>query len=514
MTCDHFGSSRPWVMLRRVARSSRALARRLRRLSGGRRHKSGSSATGNQDESSQGIKTNLDLKWMVANIAELETNARAREVDVDVAKLGELYTRGADLGRKVQDLRSERKSVAKAMSNRDIDAERRQELIARGKAIKVDIADAESELAQANNELNALALRIPNLTSPETPTDAPRVTGFIGCESEREETGPDEASVPPDHTSLGESLGILDFAATARVAGASQGCFMRRDGALLELALVNFAMYFASERGYEPVITPDLARREIVERCGFAPRGHDGLDSQVYSVQNSDLCLIGTSEIPLAGQFASQTLEPKQLPAKFVGFSHCFRREAGGAGVESKGLYRLHQFSKVELFAFTEPGASDAAFDEIVELQKEFFGLLDLECRVLEMPANDMGASAYRKVDIEAWLPGRGRYGEISSASNCSDYQSKRLDIRYKLDRTVADTTHAASADATREAQRGVSASGKTAFVHTLNGTACAIPRTILAIMEQHQRPDGSVAIPEALQPYLAGKSVIRPQTE
>lgn len=269
---------------------------------------------------------------------------------------------------------------------------------------------------------------------------------------------------------------------------------------MLELALVQWAMSKASEAGYDVMLPPDVAYTRTVMGCGFSPRGEDSTDSQIYSIPDDDLCLVGTSEIAIAG-FASHDLTPEAaLPVKMAAFSHCFRREAGSGGTANRGLYRLHQFSKVELFQVVHPSSSDATLEAIVQLQRAMFLELGLHFRVLDMPTMELGASAYRKYDIEAWMPCRqehadaaeaGSWGEISSASNCTDYQARRLGIKYRP------------------------AEGGTHFAHTLNGTACAIPRIIVCLLEYGQQADGTVRIPAVLQPYLGGKSIIgKPVTE
>jgi seryl-tRNA synthetase len=249
--------------------------------------------------------------------------------------------------------------------------------------------------------------------------------------------------------------------------------------------LQQFAMATLVKRGFTPIVTPDLARVQILEGIGFNPRG---AETQVYSVENSDLCLIGTAEITLGGMHADEVLSEADLPLKYVGVSHCFRTEAGAAGRASKGLYRVHQFTKIEMFAFTTPEASDATHAELLAIEEEIFKALGVPYRVLDICSGDLGGPAYRKFDIEAWMPGRGaagEYGEVTSTTDCTDYQSRRLNIRYRP-----------------EGSKG------TRFVHTLNGTAVAISRALIAVMENYQRADGLIDAPEVLRPYL-GKDVL-----
>ncbi|HEX8200039.1 MAG TPA: serine--tRNA ligase, partial [Isosphaeraceae bacterium] len=277
-----------------------------------------------------------------------------------------------------------------------------------------------------------------------------------------------------------------DFDAGAKVAGHGF-YFLKNDAVLLELALQQFAIGRLVAHGFTPIITPDLARNAILEGIGFTPRG---TETQIYSVEDSDLSLIGTAEITLGGMLADEILDEDRLPLRFVGLSHCFRTEAGAAGRASKGLYRVHQFTKVEMFAFTAGTleASGAMHLELLAIEEEIFGALGIPYRVLDIGTGDLGGPAYRKFDLEAWMPGRGdggEYGEVTSTSDCTDYQARRLGIRYRPD-----------------GQKG------TRFVHTLNGTAIALSRALIVILENYQRADGRIDVPEVLRP-LMGKDVI-----
>jgi seryl-tRNA synthetase len=291
---------------------------------------------------------------------------------------------------------------------------------------------------------------------------------------------------PLDHVALGTSLDLVDFEGGAKVAG-QKFYFLKNQAVLLELALQRFALDLLLQEGFALYATPDLARPEIVDGVGYNPRGEE---TQIYSLANADLCLIGTAEIPLGGLHADAILDEDDLPLKFAGISHCFRTEAGAAGRESKGLYRVHQFTKVEMFAYTRPEESDLMHDHLLALEERIFQALELPYRVIDTASGDLGAPAYRKFDLEAWMPGRGEggdWGEVTSTSNCTDYQARRLRVRFRRKGTK-----------------------RTEFVHTLNGTGVAVSRTLVALLENHQLEDGSVAIPKALQPY-AGFDTIRP---
>jgi seryl-tRNA synthetase len=284
-----------------------------------------------------------------------------------------------------------------------------------------------------------------------------------------------------DHVALAEALDLADFEAGASVAG-QKFYFLKNEAVLLELGLVQYAMNALIREGYTPVITPDLARAEVLEGIGFIPRDPDPDKRQIYSIADSDLCLIATAEITLGGMHRDKILDELQLPLKYVGLSHCFRTEAGAPGRDTRGLYRVHQFTKVEMFAFCAPDQSEAIHQELLAVEESIFQGLGLPHQVIDTCTGDLGGPAYRKYDLEAWMPGRGdkgEYGEVTSTSNCTDYQARRLGIRYKT-----------------PGQKG------TRFVHTLNGTAVATTRAILAILENYQQVDGSVLIPEALRPW------------
>lgn len=298
-----------------------------------------------------------------------------------------------------------------------------------------------------------------------------------------------------NHVDVSLSLDLVDFDAASVVSG-TKFYYLKNALAILEIALVNWAMQKVTLKyNFTPLITPDLVRGNVLEKCGFQPRG---ANTQVYGVEGHDLFLTGTAEIPLGGLYMDKTVNEEDLPIKLAAYGHCFRTEAGAAGAATKGLYRVHQFSKVEMFVLCTPDQSDALHEELIAIEEEMFEELGLHFLTLDMPADDLGAPAYRKFDIEAWMPGLGRYGEISSASTCTDYQARRLNIRYRPARTD-----------------GAEKTGKkgkipTQFVHTLNATACAVPRLLVCILENFQQDDGSIIIPEVLRPYTGGIDVIK----
>jgi seryl-tRNA synthetase len=426
----------------------------------------------------------LDLKYVLANLDAVRRNCADRNVPLDVvADLDRAVALEADrkeLLRDVESVRRRQNEVAQSVG-KEKDAARRADLVAEGKRLKDAVSQNEDRLRELDAEIRHRLGRVPNLTHPDAPVgrteDASRELRKVGV--------PRDFGFPAkDHVELGKSLRLIDFEAGAKVSGHGF-YFLKNDAVLLDLALQQYAVGQLVKRGFTPIVTPDLARVSILEGIGFNPRGDE---TQVYSIEQSDLCLIGTAEITLGGMHADEVLDEADLPLRYVGVSHCFRTEAGAAGRASKGLYRVHQFTKVEMFAFTTPEASGAMHLELLEIEEEIFTALGVPYRVLDICSGDLGGPAYRKFDLEAWMPGRGEggeYGEVTSTSDCTDYQARRLNIRYKP------------------------AEGKgTRFVHTLNGTAVALSRGLIAVLENYQRADGLIDVPEVLRPFV-GKDVI-----
>jgi len=343
--------------------------------------------------------------------------------------------------------------------------------------MKDRIPEKETELAEVERRLREELLKIPNITHPDAPIGK---DDSENVEIRRWGEIPAFGFDVKDHVKLGESLGIIDFDAGAKVAG-SKFYFLRGDAVFLELGLVRYAMDTLTQRGYQPTITPDLARDEMLVGTGFIPRGPE---TQIYSVEDSDLSLIATSEIPLAGSMADEIVDENELPIRLAGLSHCFRTEAGSHGRASRGLYRVHQFTKVEMFAFTTPEQSQELHAEMLEIEERIFQGLGLPYRVVDICSGDLGGAAYRKFDLEAWMPGRNDYGEVTSTSNTTDYQARRLHIRYRRD------------------------GGRPQLLHTLNGTAIAISRALIALLENYQQEDGSVLLPEVLVPYVGKEKI------
>jgi seryl-tRNA synthetase len=422
----------------------------------------------------------LDLKHIRDNTAAVEENSKNRGVEVDVGLVVQLADRRSELIQELNELRQRQNQMAKSIGKeRDPDA--REALITESRITKERIPERETELARVEEQLREEHLKIPNMTHPDAPIGK---DDSENVEIRRWGDPPDFGFEPRDHVELGNSLGIIDFDAGAKVAG-SKFYFLRGDAVLLELGLIRYAMDFLLERGYQPTITPDVARDEMLVGTGFIPRGPE---TQIYSVEDSDLSLIATAEITLAGTLADEILDEEDLPIRLAGLSHCFRTEAGSHGRASRGLYRVHQFTKVEMFAFTTPEQSEALHNEMVEIEERIFQGLGLPYRVVDICTGDLGGAAYRKYDLEAWMPGRNDFGEVTSTSNTTDYQARRLRIRY------------------RRAEPG----GRPQLLHTLNGTALAISRALIALLEIYQQEDGSIALPKALVPYV-GKERVEP---
>ena len=422
----------------------------------------------------------LDRKLIVEKPDVVRENCDNRGLDVDVDRFVELEALRKAKQAEVDELNREANQVSKSIG-KAADPAQREARMAEGRRLRQQTADVRSQHERIVAELDAIHRTIPNLSHPDVPIgadDAANLELFQG-----KTPRPEFDFQPLDHVQLAEKLGLVDFEAGARVAGHGF-YFLTGDAVLLELALQHYALRLLLADGFTPTVTPDLARNEILEGVGFIPRGPE---TQIYSIENTDLSLVATAEITLGGMLAGQIIDAEDLPLKICGTSHCFRTEAGAHGRAARGLYRVHQFNKVEMFAFTLPEQSDRMHDHIRDLECRIFDGLGVPYRVVDTATGDLGGPAYRKFDLEAWMPGRGGWGEITSTSNCTDYQARRLNIRYRT-----------------KGQKG------TRFLHTLNGTAVAISRALIAILENHQQPDGSVLIPEVLRP-LMGKQRIEP---
>ncbi|QDU96962.1 serine--tRNA ligase [Lignipirellula cremea] len=423
----------------------------------------------------------LDRKFIVENAAAVLENCRNRGVTVDVARLVELEAQ-----RRVKLIESEdlnRQSNAKSkLIGQAKDSGERDSLKEAARLLREQKDAAQTEHDRLDREVHELQSAIPNMAHPDAPIGG---DDQANLELRHGKHQPRKFDFKPlDHVELGEKHDLIDFEGGARTTGAGF-YFLKNDAVLLELALQQFAVRMLVEEGFTPTITPDLARDSILEGIGFSPRGPE---TQIYSIEQTDLSLVGTAEITLGGLYSGHTFNAEELPLKLCGISHCYRTEAGAAGRASRGLYRVHQFTKIEMFAFSLPEQSEGILDKFCELEGRIFDALEIPYRVVDTATGDLGGPAYRKFDLEAWMPGRGdggEYGEVTSTSNCTDYQSRRLNIRYK-----------------NKGEKG------SHFVHTLNGTAIAISRGMIAVLENHQNADGTITVPEVLRPYV-GKDKI-----
>jgi seryl-tRNA synthetase len=428
----------------------------------------------------------LDAAFVRDNVEAVKANCKNRlAAHAEVDRVVVLDDRRRALITETQAVQEQANQLQKGIPQQK-DPARKPEMIAEGRRLRERKGEMEAEVKRIEAELHAALLTIPNMTHPDAPVGStPADNKVLRVVGEK----PKFDFPAKDHVALAEALDLVDFEAGASVTG-NKFYFLKNEAVLLELALVQFAMQKLVARGYIPVITPDLARVDVLEGIGFMPRDPNPETRQVYTIADSDLCLIATAEITLGGMLRDKILDEAKLPLRYVGLSHCFRTEAGAPGRDTKGLYRVHQFTKVEMFAFCTPDQSEAIHLEILAIEEEIFRELGLAYHVLDTCTGDLGGPAYRKYDLEAWMPCRGEldpatkrpkgeYGEVTSTSNCTDFQARRLGIRYK------------------GAHKG------TRFVHTLNGTAVAVTRALVAILENYQNADGSVTVPDALRPWV-----------
>lgn len=407
----------------------------------------------------------LDIKFIRENVDLVKEGTKNKGFDETVID-------------KLLEVDKERRKLI--LSSEEIRAKKNKlgrEEIDEGKKLKIDLKEVEEKLKTVEEEFDELLWKVPNIPSEKTPIGK----GDKDNVEIKKWGEPTKFSfTPKDHLELGKSLGILDFDAGSKVAG-SQFYFLYGDGAMLELALTHYVFDKLSKLGFLPVITPDLAKSRYYLGTGYAPKGDE---AQTYTIEGEDLGLIATAEVTLAGSHADEVIPESELPLKYIGYSHCFRQEAGAYGKYSKGLYRVHQFSKTEMFIYCKPEDSEKLHEEILKIEEEIYKELELPYRVLEMCTGDLGAMASRKFDVEVWMPGRNDYGEVTSTSNCTDYQARNLNIKYKKK------------------------NGETEYPHMLNGTAVVMSRVPVAILENFQNEDGSITIPKVLQKWMGKEKI------
>jgi len=414
----------------------------------------------------------IDLRLLRDDPERVRASQRARGEDpvlVDALLAADEARRAAVT--RADRLRADQKAASQAVKGAS--QQERPAVLERAKALAAQVRQAEAEQAEGEQALRAAHLALPNVVLDGVPPGGEQ--DFVVLEQVGEIPTYDFPVL--DHLDVGGRLGAIDTERGAKVSGA-RFAFLVGDGALLELALVNLAMARAVEAGFTPMITPTLVKPESMEGTGFL----GAHASEVYRLEADDLYLVGTSEVPIAAYHSGEVLD--ELPRRYAGFSSCFRREAGSYGKDTRGIIRVHQFDKVEMFAYVDPADAVAEHERLLEHEKAFLSALELPFRVIDVAAGDLGSSAARKYDCEAWLPSQERFLELTSTSNCTSFQARRLGVR----------------------GRG------TGPVATLNGTLCAVGRTIAVLLEVHQRADGSVHVPEALRPYLGGRSELRPR--
>ncbi len=418
----------------------------------------------------------LDIKFIRENSDLVKQNCKNRLVNVDIDKLLKLDKKIRELKTKIEKLRAQRNIGSKTKPS--------PEKIKKMKNIGNEIQRLEQFQEPLEKEFKTLLFKVPNLTHPDVhisdnEEDNPVLSVF------KEPTKFN--FTPKDHVELAKKHDLIDFDRATKVSG-SKFYYLKNEAALLEMALIQYALKITTQHNFIPFSTPDLAKRKVLEGLGFNPRGES---TQIYNIENTDLSLIGTAEITMGGYHMNEIIPEEELPKKYVAVSHCFRTEAGSYSKFSKGIFRVHQFTKIEMFQYVLPQNSEKAHKEMLEIEKEIFQGLGIPFRVIDHCTADLGGPAIRTYDLEAWMPGKpnkkgtmGDWAEITSTSNCTDYQARGLNIKYK----------------TKNNQKK--------FVHMLNGTAIAVSRALIAILENFQQADGSIIIPQVLQKWV-GKNKI-----
>jgi seryl-tRNA synthetase len=421
----------------------------------------------------------LDLKAIRSEPERFKAALARRGAAEKVDELLALDSRRRELLPELESAQAERKTLSKQIGERkaageEAEAEKLMETVAE---LKRRIESGKAEVEEVDAKLGELALSLPNVPDPDAPEGMTEEDAVLV----REVGEPPRFEFEPrDHLEIGAELGLIDMEAGARLSG-SRFAYLKGDLVLLELALVRFAIETVRAEGHEPVVPPVLVREEALEGTGFLPGDRD----QIYEIPKDDLFLTGTSEVALAGLHADEILAADALPLRYCAFSSCFRREAGAAGRDTRGIFRVHQFDKVEMFSFVEPDASREEHERLLAIEERILGELEIPYRVVNVAVGDLGDPAAKKYDCEGWIPSQGRYRELTSCSNTTDYQARRIGARYRPAEGEAPLP-----------------------VHTLNGTACAVGRTIIALIENRQESDGSFTLPKTLHPYGAPERI------
>ncbi|MCX4395347.1 serine--tRNA ligase [Streptomyces sp. NBC_00053] len=425
----------------------------------------------------------IDLRLLREDPDRVRASQRARGEDVElVDALLSADERRRSSGVRFDELRSEQKALGKLIPKASPDE--RAELLKKAEQLKADVKAADAAQDEADAEAKSLMLQIGNIVHADVPVGGEEDFVVLETHGTIRDFGA-EGFEPKDHLELGEKLGAIDMERGAKVSG-SRFYYLTGVGALLELALVNAAIAQATEAGFIPMLTPALVRPRAMEGTGFLGQAAEN----VYHLEKDDYYLVGTSEVPLAAYHMDEIIDAEKLPLRYAGFSPCYRREAGTYGKDTRGIFRVHQFDKVEMFSYVDPADAEAEHRRLLDWEKQWLTALELPFQVIDVATGDLGASASRKFDCEAWIPTQGKYRELTSASNCNGFQARRLSVRMRD---------------TRDGKKVLQP------LSTLNGTLCAVPRTIVAILENHQLADGSVRVPEVLRPYLGGREILEP---
>ncbi|MFJ4843001.1 serine--tRNA ligase [Streptomyces sp. NPDC088746] len=421
----------------------------------------------------------IDLRLLREDPDRVRASQRARGEDValvDALLSADELRRSS--GIRFDELRSEQKSLGKLIPKAT--PEERAELLKKADQLKSEVKAADAAQDEADAEAKRLLLLLGNIVHEDVPVGGEEDFVVLETHGTIRDFGA-EGFEPRDHLELGEALGAIDMERGAKVSG-SRFYYLTGIGALLELALVNAAIAQATEAGFVPMLTPALVRPRAMEGTGFLGQAAEN----VYHLEKDDFYLVGTSEVPLAAYHMDEIIDADKLPLRYAGFSPCFRREAGTYGKDTRGIFRVHQFDKVEMFSYVDPADAEAEHRRLLDWEKQWLTGLELPFQVIDVATGDLGSSASRKFDCEAWIPTQGKYRELTSASNCDGFQARRLSVRMRDGKKVQPLA-------------------------TLNGTLCAVPRTIVALLENHQLPDGSVRVPEVLRPYLGGRELLEP---
>ena len=413
----------------------------------------------------------LDIRYIRENADKVQASTRHKGYDVDIQKLLQLDDDRRGLQQRVDELRERRNANAAKMKG----GKPEQSLIDEGKQIKIELAEQEGYLTKLESEYVELLHSVPNIIMDDVP---------LGGEEDSVETKQwgEQKTGAKDHLDFALARDWLDFERGAKVAGA-KFYYLKGDLALLENAITQFAIDFVTKQGFTYMTVPHMVNQRTMTGTGFAPRTSDQSDE--YAIEDEDLSLIATAEIPLTGYHADEIIDEDKLPLLYAGYSPCYRREAGAAGKHTRGLFRVHQFNKVEMYAFTLPEQSAEMHERILAIEEALWQAIGIPYHVINIAAGDLGAPAAKKYDIEYWSPVDGSYRELTSCSNCTDFQARNLNIRVRRK------------------------DGRVEVLHTLNGTAVSLARSLVVILENFQNPDGTLAVPDVLRPYMGGREVL-----